>query len=96
MSSLLEPLRPDAAKRLLRTILAKGTVIFSNHALDEMGQDAITQADVIRVLRSGAAEPAEFERGSWRYRIRAQDVYAVATFRSDLAAVIVTAWRVRR
>ena len=96
MTALLEPLEPDAARRLLRTILATGRVIFSNHALDEMEQDAITQADVIRVLRGGTVEPAEFEHGSWRYRVRAQTLCVVATFRSDVAAVIVTAWRVGR
>ena len=61
-----------------------------------MEQEAIAQADVIRVLRSGTVAPAELERGSWRYRVRAQDVCVVAAFRSDVAAVIVTAWRVAR
>ena len=95
MTSLPEPLGPDAAKRLLREILATGRVMFSNHALDEMEQEAIAQTDVIRVLRSGTVEPAEFERGSWRYRVRSQRLYAVATFRSDSEAVVVTAWRTR-
>jgi hypothetical protein len=58
--------------------------------------DGITQADVIRILRSGTVEPAEFERGSWRYRIRAEKVYAVVSFRSELSAVVVTAWRTGR
>jgi hypothetical protein len=41
-------------------------------------------------------EPAEFERGSWRYRVRASRTYVVASFRSEVAAVVVTAWRVIR
>jgi Domain of unknown function (DUF4258) len=96
MPAFTEPLEPGAARRLLRAILAKGNVIFSSHALDEMEQDAITEADVIRVLRGGAVEPAELVRGSWRYRVRAQSLYVVATFRSEARVVVVTAWRIFR
>jgi hypothetical protein len=96
MSTFEEPLCPAEARVLLRTILATGEVIFTNHALDEMAQDGISQAEAIGVLRSGVVEPAEFERGSWRYRVRAHLTYVVASFRSDAAAVVVTAWRVIR
>jgi hypothetical protein len=79
----------------LRAILASGEVVFTSHALDEMEQDGISQADAIGVLRSGVVEPAEFERGSWRYRVRAHHrTHVVVAFRSELAAVVVTAWRV--
>lgn len=96
MSTFEEPLRPAEARVLLRAILATGEVIFTNHALDEMAQDGISQAQAIGVLRSGVVEPAEFERGSCRYRVRARRTYVVATFRSEAAAVVVTAWRVIR
>jgi Domain of unknown function (DUF4258) len=91
-----EPLRPADAKKLLRVILAGGEVVFTNHALDEMEQDGISQAEAIGVLRSGVVEPAELERGSWRYRVRARQKHVVVTFRSETAAVVVTAWRVLR
>src|SRR4051794_35150965 len=91
-----EPLRPTEAKRLLRVILAAGEVVFTGHALNEMEHDGISQADVIGVLRGGIVEPAEFEKGSWRYRVRAGKVYVVASFRSETVAAVVTAWRVRR
>jgi len=94
MSPIREPLRPAEAKKLLRAILASGEVVFTNHALEEMDQDGISQAEAIGVLRSGVVEPAEFERGSWRYRVRANRTYVVAAFRSEVAAVVVTAWRV--
>ena len=94
MSPLTEPLRPAEAKKLLRAILASGEVVFTSHALDEMEQDRISQAEVIGVLRSGVVEPAEFERGGWRYRVRARHTYVVTAFRSEVAAIIVTAWRV--
>ena len=64
MSPLTEPLRPAEARKLLRAILASGEVVFTNHALDEMEQDGISQAEAIGVLRSGVVEPAEYERGS--------------------------------
>ena len=96
MTTLKEPLGPAEVRRLLRAILDDGEVSFTNHALDEMEQDKISQAEAIGVLRSGRVEPAEFERGSWRYRVCAQRTYVVAAFRSDLSAVIVTAWRVMR
>jgi hypothetical protein len=93
MSPLTEPLRPAEARKLLRVILASGEVVFTSHALDEMEQDGISQADAIGVLRSGVVEPAEFELGSWRYRVRTHRMYVVAAFRSEVAAVVVTAWR---
>ena len=96
MSLSGEPLRPAEAKKLLRAILAGGDIVFTSHALDEMERDGISQADAIGVLRSGVVEPAEFERGSWRYRVRAHHTYVVAAFRSETVAVVVTAWRVLR
>ena len=96
MASLRQPLQPTEARRLLRAILASGEVGFTSHALDEMEQDGISQAEAISVLRSGTVEPAEFERGSWRYRVRAHRTYVVAAFRSESAAIVVTAWRVVR
>jgi len=35
---------------LLRTILATGEVIFTNHALDEMARDGISQAEAIETI----------------------------------------------
>ena len=96
MPALIEPLTPADAKRLLRVILADGEVVFTSHALKEMEEDGISQADAMGVLRGGMVEPAEFERGSWRYRVRANRTYVVAAFRSEFAAVVVTAWRVMR
>ena len=96
MSTIKEPLRPAEAQVLLRAILATGEVVFTNHALNEMAQDGISQAEAIGVLRSGVVEPAEFEGGSWRYRVRARRTYVVASFRSEAATVVVTAWRVIR
>ena len=90
------PMDPSAAKRRIRDILVEGEVVFTAHAFEEMKQDGISQAEVVHVLRSGVVEPAESERGSWRYRVRANKIYAVVSFRSALIALVVTAWRTDR
>jgi len=66
-----------------------------SHALSEMAKDVITRDGVLAVLRGGVVEPAELERGSWRYRVRAASTYVVVAFRSASALVVVTAWRTR-
>jgi hypothetical protein len=90
-----EPLRSDAAHRLIRTILSSGTVRFSGHALTEMKKDGLTTIDCVNVLRGGVVEPAEFENRSWRYRVRTAKIYVVVAFRSEEALVVITAWRVK-
>ena len=92
----IEPMLPGEARKRIRTVLAEGEVVFTSHALEEMKHDGISQAKVIDVLRGGVVEPAEFERGSWRCRVRAHKVYAVLSFRSAATALGVTAWRVNR
>ena len=88
-----EPLNEAQAKRLIRHILESGTVSLSDHALEELAKENMTTVDAVNVLRGGVVEPAEFERGSWRYRVRTQRMYVVVAFRSEKHLVIVTAWR---
>ena len=88
-----EPLDPPKAKDLIRAILESGEVRASNHALDEMAKDDLTMVDCVNILRGGWVEPAEFEKGTWRYRVRTQRICVVVAFRSEAKLVIVTAWR---
>jgi Domain of unknown function (DUF4258) len=90
---LKEPLDPTRARILIRRILKGGHVRFSSHAEDEMRKDDMTTVDVENVLRGGVVEPAEFERGAWRYRVRTSRMYVVVAFRSAQALTVVTAWR---
>ena len=90
---MLEPLAPADARKLIRVIREVGRVAFSKHARDEMDKDALTTLDVDSVLRAGVVDPAEYERGSWRYRIRATRMTVVFAFRSEVELAIVTAWR---
>ena len=91
-----EPLSPPAARRLIREILAVGEVVSSRHASQEMKKDDLTIVDCVNVLRGGIVEPAEWENGSWRYRVHTRHISVVAAFRSEKRLVIVTAWRSSR
>jgi hypothetical protein len=91
-----EPLDPTRARQLIRKIIAAGEVRFSGHALEEMAKDDLTTVDCTNVLRGGVVEPPEFERETWRYRVRTDRIYVVVAFRSETQLVVVTAWRVKR
>jgi hypothetical protein len=90
-----EPLAPPDARRVIREILAMGSVSFSAHCDRELAADGISEAEARDVLRGGIVEPAEFERGSWRYRVRVGRIYLVVAFRSERELVVVTGWRTR-
>lgn len=49
--SLREPLTVQAAKKLIKAILAEGAVNFTKHAREEMAKDKLTEIDVVNVLR---------------------------------------------
>jgi hypothetical protein len=96
---LNEPLDPHAAKALILAILQSGGTVFSRHALHEMATDRfgeITRVDVVNVLRGGVVEPAELEKGTWRYRVRTAKIYVVVAFLSETELIVVTAWRTGR
>ena len=62
-----EPLSQPTAKKQAREILATGSYSFSGHAAKEMAKEKppLTQPECIRMIQSGAYEPAEWEnRGS--------------------------------
>jgi hypothetical protein len=90
-----EPLTPTAAKQLIRKILAEGVYWTSAHADQEMLKDSLTQVDAVNVLRGGVVEPAEWENGSWRYRVRTARIVVVIALDSEMELTIVTAWRIR-
>jgi hypothetical protein len=61
-----------------------------------MADDQLTTVDCVNVMRAGAVtEPADFERGTWRYRIHTNRICVVVAFRSETEIVVVTAWRKR-
>ena len=92
-----EPLIPTHAKQLIRKILTEGVYWTSSHAEEEMRKESppLTQVDVVNVLRGGIVEPAEWENGSWRYRVRTARILIVVAFDSETELTIVTTWRIR-
>lgn len=93
MNGSVEPYDPPEVKKRIRTILESGVVAPSHHALVEMEKDGLTMVDCTNVLRGGWAEPGEWEKGSWRYRVRTARICVVVAFRSESKLSIVTAWR---
>jgi hypothetical protein len=100
------PLRETDARRLLRRLLEEGIFVVSPHARIEMNKDNLTDVDVVNILRGGVVQPAEWENGSWRYRVLTQRMAAVTAFEPDVEAlpadeddvsemelIVVTAWR---
>lgn len=91
-----KPLPPAEVKRIVLAACGTGGVSFTQHALQEMEQDGITQDEAIAALRGGVVEPGELERGSWRYRVRVPRMLAVVAVRSESSVAVVTAWRLTR
>jgi hypothetical protein len=91
-----EPLNPPEAKRLIMEIIKTGTYWTSQHAEEELAKDRLTQVDAVNVLRGGVVEPAEWENGSWRYRVRTARMVVVVAFDSETELVIVTGWRIKQ
>jgi hypothetical protein len=87
---------PATAHRQIRAILESGTVVWTQHARHELARDDMTTVDAENVLRAGVVEPAEWENGEWRYRVRTARMFVVVAFESETELVVVTAWRVRR
>jgi len=92
---LREPLSNDAAKRRIVEILSRGTVSFSDHALDALRDDGLTTVDAVNVLRGGVVEFSEQQRQTWRYRVRTSQIVVVVAFRSETMLRVVTAWRTK-
>ena len=90
-----EPLSEAEASRKARKAVLEGRVIYTRHALVEMGKDGLRESDIERALRGGVS-PAEWENGDWRYRFSAMRVWAVVSFREEEVVVVVTAWRARQ
>ena len=86
------PLHPDEAKRLIRQVLRHGDLRWTRHAMRELEKDELDLPDAVNVLRGGVVEPAEWEGGQWRYRVRTTRMIVVITFVDDGLRVI-TAWR---
>lgn len=103
------PLRATDAKKLIRRLLEEGRFVSpgsGSHARREMETDGLTDVDAVNVLRGGVVREAEWENGSWRYRVETPRMVFVVVFEpepdvlpasdedvGELELVIVTGWR---
>jgi hypothetical protein len=106
------PLRAADARTLVRRLLQEGKFISpgaGTHARKEMDKDGLTDLDAVNVLRAGVVREAEWENGSWRYRVETPKMVFVAVFDpepeampadsadlGDVELVVVTGWRCQR
>ena len=88
-----EPFGENTAKRLIRDCLARGHVRWTNHATERLLERGLTTGDCVNALKSGAVDPAEWENGTWRYRVRAGEITVVIAFRDVRALTVITAWK---
>lgn len=98
-----EPLTPAEARKLLSKLLNAGAPVrFSPHGLDEMVADNITTAEALTAAKYGRIfEPADYEKGTYRYRVHHGLIVVVVAFDWDdegeaVGVAIVTAWRKKR
>lgn len=91
---MLEPLGNAEVDKRVRTILQNGTVGFTEHARKQMAGRILSDRDIVNVLRGGRCDGCDFEDGTWRYRVRTQQIVVVIAFRNETQLTIVTAWRV--
>lgn len=96
-SKVKEPFDRYQARKLIAKILVSGDVVVWDHCKDELAKDDLDIVDATNVLRCGQiTEPAEQERGRWRYRVHTEHMGVVVQFEADESLSIVTAWRKRR
>lgn len=92
-----EPFNRQEAKKRIREILSDGALVVWGHARKEMAKDNLTMPDVENVLWAGLLqEPAEHEKGEWRYRFYTQKIAVIVGFDSESEAHVVTAWRFKK
>jgi hypothetical protein len=88
----------NQARKLITAIAAQApeSIRFSRHALEEMEKDNLTTGDVLNVIKSPAAkivDQPELENGSYRYRLKTNNIGVVLAFASKTVCIVVTAWR---
>ena len=94
--SYVDRMAPGEARKLIRQILATGTVLYSQpHAIDRLKKHKMTMLDCENVLRGGVVDEPEYENGEWRYHVRTQKFEVVVSICSESELMIVTAWRLQ-
>ena len=87
-----EPFGEHTAKRLIKECMTRGSVRWTDHVLERCSERGLTTVDWVNALKSGTIDPAEWENGTWRYRVRAGEITVVIAFRDPRTLTVITAW----
>jgi hypothetical protein len=79
-------------ERLIRNCITNGRVNWTDHALQRCSKWGLTTGDCVNALKSGTVDPAEWEKGTWRYRVRAGRITVVIAFRDMRTLTVITIW----
>ena len=91
-----EPLGPSAAQKVIRRIAKALACSFSRHAAEQLQKRNLTTVDCLNTLAAGVVRPAEWENGTWRYRVESHRIAVVVAIESDAELRVVTAWRIAK
>ena len=91
---LEHPLHPaQVQKIILHCLDGDGTLVFTQHALDELAADDMVERDAKRVMRGGIKSFDSERHGTYRYKCDTNSACVVIAFDSATATIVVTAWR---
>ena len=87
-----EPFNQRRAMGIVRKIYAQGLVLYDPHLLERMKERNILEKDVTNVLTRGwIYEAAEYENGSYRYRVETNRYWVRIAFDPPATMVVITA-----
>jgi len=90
-----EPLTDAAARKLARIIAQSGTVVFGQHAVDQMVLRGLTNADCLNVIRGGWSQGWDFRDQTYRYQLATHRIVVVVAFDDITTLVVITCWRIK-
>lgn len=96
MGGANDPLRPSAAQKVIQRIARTGACSFSRHAAEQLRKRNLTTVDCLNTLAAGVVRPAEWENGTWRYRVESHRIAVVVAIESGTEIRVVTAWRIAK
>ena len=82
----MEWLNSHDARRLIRAILAEGTVRHSGHAKKRMKERKITAGEVLNTLKRGSIGNPELIDGTWRYPVDSYELCVTVALLSEKRA----------
>ena len=95
-------LHKNEARKQISKIVGQHSenIVFSRHALVELGKDDLTVVDALNIIKSPDSKIAidgELQNGSFRYRLETAQILVVVSFSNDgTGLTVVTAWKKKK